>query len=252
MDQQNNNFEEEKITLNDAEKFENELFTQFEEEATLLNQSLNEIDELYGELKEHYEGVKNSRTSGSLMFLGNQAKNLVELKKQKLAIIQQKMQVKSKLTDIYFKNKTISSGEGSDAKEILSCLNSLIKNEANNTSISTSNDDEFDKLLEDRANELIDSGLIDKDYVNQNYKENNISDIEQPSILDFDDTEDEDDESKITFVFDTDKNIYALDKDDEILENYICPKIDVEIDNDNAIAIDKETGEIYQLVEFED
>lgn len=250
MDQQNNNFQEIN-ELNDAEKFENNLFNQFEEEANLLDESLNEIDELYGELKEHYEGVKNSRTSGSLMFLGNQAKNLVELKKQKLAIIQQKMQVKSKLTDIYFKNKTVGSGEGNDAKEILNCLNSLIKNESNNTNITNSNDDEFDKLLEDRATELIDNGLIDEDYINQNYKNDNISDIESSNnILDFDD--DNDDENEITFVFDSDKNIYALDKDNEILENYICPKIDVDIDDGNAVAINKETGEIYQLVEFEE
>jgi hypothetical protein len=69
-----------------------------DEEILELKNTLNEIEELYKETKNHFDGIKNIRNKSftSLEFLSRQTSNLIDIKKTKLQVLKQISEVKNK------------------------------------------------------------------------------------------------------------------------------------------------------------
>lgn len=217
--------------------FANDLLNLFFEEEQLLAQELNDTNALYDELYTHFNNVKDSRTGGSLRFISDQAKNLISLKDHRLATIERKIGVKSKITDIYFKDKAANTGT-SDTAAIMEALRNLTNLPENTpTRIENEDDTDIDAIFEQKGLQFMKTGEIDKDFIHgQETKVESKNDDE------------------IEFIFDMERNIYAMDNEGDILENYICPDIEVELymdENDEPYAEDA-SGNIYQIVEFEE
>jgi hypothetical protein len=59
----------------------------FKEEFTQLDEELKSIDNLYDEVKTHFDKIKNSNSRGSLTFIEKQTSNLVSLRSARLNVI---------------------------------------------------------------------------------------------------------------------------------------------------------------------
>lgn len=97
-----------------------------------LDKEITEIDNLFIELKTHYDGLKDK--SGTLTFLEKQAINLVTLKKIKLDALKQKSELKKSIAEFELKKKfkKISNEEDGNKRdyfvEMYNSINSAINN----------------------------------------------------------------------------------------------------------------------------
>lgn len=86
----------------------------FEEELELLKQEANNIDELFNDLKEHYDEVKQAskKVNGGLSFLHQQARNLVDLKNNKVNVLKAIVDTKSKKFMNNIRLETLNKNNG--------------------------------------------------------------------------------------------------------------------------------------------
>jgi len=142
----------------------------FENENNLIDSEINKIDDLYLEIKSHFDTVKNSRSAGTLTFIEKQTANLVNLKNAKLGMIREKINIKKISSDLDYKEKQLAAKEKENNEslppELFNQLQDLIN--SNRAEIPGPNDhdplmDIADKRMEDEIDKLLDMSLEDDD-----------------------------------------------------------------------------------------
>jgi len=242
----------------------------FKDDMELINEELNNLDELYNELKTHFDGVKNSQSRGSLSFIKDQTSNLISIKTTKLNYIKQRADLKKNITDFAFKERSLSvKQESSDVDtitaEIVKKLTSEFKYVSDQNDQSNNEENDIDQILD---NELDDEDIgtivenstsietinVDIEYRNETtpIQETIDEDIDIQTNLD-ENTEEIEDNTIDAVDLDTGL-FYRLDKDSfEIVEELgFIEKIvdDTEID-DESYAIG-ESGTIYLAITLDD
>jgi hypothetical protein len=217
----------------------------FDEELELINDQIREVNELYEELKTHYDTVKQSRNQGTLSFMHLQASNLVSLKNSKASLIKDRITVKKNIADLYMKDKQIGANSGSGGEQLsvhlfkLLSENNKIKPEFSVINMNNEESEEADRLLEEEIRKRIESGELSKDLICDISEEENNENSE---------------EDEIKYICDTSGKIYIVNSNYEIQEGYEEPTFKVQfIEDENgifhAIAPD---GEEIEIVEFEE
>jgi Peptidase M10 serralysin C terminal len=211
-------------------------------ELALLNGALKENEDLYTEVKTHYDRVKQGG-SGTLQFVEKQTANLISLKSNKLSIIQQ--MITAKKVDAETKLKIITANKGGDGND------KLIGDMANamyDLILTKKKDKSFDDIM--GAQKKIDVEVNSDDDVD-------VDALLEARLEELEPKEEEKKEETIvpqyTYVVDMDKNIYCVDAEYNFVEDAVIPELDItitEIDGE-YVAVDQ-NGNRYDLVEFDE
>lgn len=214
-------------------------------EMKLLQEALQENEELFTEIKTHYDNVKKGGP-GTLQFIEKQTSNLISLKQNKLGIIQQMVNVKK--TDAELKLKIANANKddkGNDA------LLGQMANQMYDLIIRNKGDKSFDELVgtqkkleEAQQNEEDVDAILEARLAEEEKKK---EEVKQPT------SNGNEEESEYMYVVDLDKNIYCLDKDYNLVEDASIPDVTITItEQDGEYTAKDEHGNIYQVVEFEE
>ena len=219
----------------------------FKDELELINHEMSITEELYNELKEHFDGIKKSRSQGTLKFLADQAKTLISLRGHKGDLIKEKVNIKKIIADLNFKERAAEAKDGGsttnieDLRKILELINqNSYKPE---TSVapppSIKDEDEVDELLNERLREM---GLLDDEKEDVN-EEEPFEEYENDKI---------EESGEIRLVVDMESNIYVINEDYEVQIDYEVPEFEVTYKNiDGEIrAFDPEGNEL-EIIEIE-
>jgi hypothetical protein len=213
-------------------------------EMKLLNEALKESEELFTEVKTHYDNVKKGG-SGTLQFVEKQTANLISLKQNKLGIIQQ--MITAKKTDAELKLKIANANKddkGNDA------LLGQLTNQMYDLIIKNKGDKSFDELIgaqkklenAQQTEEDVDA-ILEARLEEEEKKKDEKQKVEEKSS----------EEPEFIYVVDLDKNIYCLDSDYNIIEDASIPDVTITITEIDGEYIAKdEHGNDYQVVEFEE
>ncbi len=195
----------------------------FKEELQMLENEMSKAENLYEELKIHFDNVKNSRTPGSLRFITEQVRNLISLRTHKTDLIKSKINVKKSIADIIIKNKNLDNNiSETDLRELLSLISQ--KNNADFIDV------DIEDNLENRLLELQEKGDI--------VFEGELSEIvNKPKNLISEDCK---------IVVDMDGNLYSINESYEIVEylNIDIGLVMKEDENGEIKAFDKDGNEI--------
>lgn len=213
----------------------------FSEELALMQKELNEIDDLYKETKDHFDKVRNGRSPGTLIFIQQQTGNLITMKNNKFNMVKEIMVSKKNITELRIKEFNINNKDSEDsnenvngiAKELYTMLINNNIDDLKKNSLETDptmahySDTDIDKLLEERLSE-IDTNIPDTDHI------------------------DKDNDKKLKYVVDMEKNIYVVDDEYNILDDEKIPDFVIEYigDDDNLEAVNQ-YGDNLEIVEFE-
>lgn len=175
----------------------------FSEELEMLDKELSAIDDLYDEIKTHFDKVKNSSFNGggALTFVNKQTPSIIDLKKTKISIIKEKIDLKKIISDLDIKKKQLEDGDGTDEKyvaiakgiyeNIINDKKEIVKkNRIEEEKLKTEINEDVDKRLEERLQKI-------KEKKNKK----------------------EDKKPKFKLVCDIEGNIYPVDDEYNILEN---------------------------------
>jgi len=213
----------------------------FEKEEKALDETINEINDLYDEVKDHYNLVKNASKSanggrGVLSFLEKQTANLVTLKNSKVNLIQSKINLKKISAELAMKQRK-DTDESQISNDIVNAiLNKL--DEQNEDSIII-DEDEFmedniseEDLLESRIQSLIDNG----------------------DIKDTSETKDFEDGILAIKIKDKKWKFVGIDEKGRVIKNFPVPdkkdyKIKVKRNSEGKYAVDQ-NGKVYKVIEI--
>ena len=165
---ENKNLPEEVVNDND----QSEIIKYFTNEENELNKAIQEIDDLYNEVKEHYDQLKIASRSanggrGILTFIQNQTGNLVALKNSKASLINNKITMKKYAAELSLKQKK-DQDSANVSNDIINAIMEKLEKDNEGVIIeqedyhSNSNESEED-LLDKRLKQLIDDGEIEED-----------------------------------------------------------------------------------------
>jgi hypothetical protein len=138
----------------------------YKEELDLLNQTLQEIEDLYEETKTHFDVVKNSRTKGSLSFVHLQTGNLISLKGSKFQILKEMVSIKKSIADFSIKQKAADDKTNGDSKLIRDIMDALNNRDIHELKGVQFEDDfnlggDIDSALDSRINSLEEEGKLE-------------------------------------------------------------------------------------------
>ena len=145
-----------------------EVVSYFKKEESELNRTINEIDDLYSEIKKHYDNIKQASRSanggrGVLGFVEKQTGNLVSLKNAKASLINSKITMKKYEAELALKQKK-DQNENNVSNDLINAIMSKLDDKEGDSIIvdseDYSSDDNIDDILEKRINTLEDSGEI--------------------------------------------------------------------------------------------
>lgn len=147
----------------------------FSEELGQIKDSLVEIDDLYTEIKEHYDLVKRTRERGSTTFLQFQTGNLISLKNTKYSLIKEKINLKKNISDLILKQKKSEDSDTQDNELIRRLYQELL----NNDTVSKSKVLEIEES-EEEIDRILNSKVIDIRRKNLEIVENKEEEIIEP------------------------------------------------------------------------
>jgi len=234
---ENKNLPEE--IVNEADQAE--IIKYFTNEENELNKAIQEIDDLYDEVKEHYDQLKIASRSanggrGILTFIQNQTGNLVALKNSKASLINNKITMKKYAAELSLKQKK-DQDSANISSDIINAIMEKLEKDDENVVIeqedyqSKSNDENEVDLLDKRLKQLMDDGEIEEDEPN-----------EDNAIL-------------AIGIRDKKWHFIGLDEFGKIIKGYPVPdksqyKIHLEKDSDGTtIAIDQD-DRIYKVIKL--
>ena len=146
----------------------NENVLDLKSEIQLLEGSLNEIEGIYNKEIEFYEGMKGAR--GSLAFLSNQLKNLIDLKRSKLDIIKEMIAAKRSIAEFNLKSdKNVSTDE-----QQIDTINKIMQKLLNSSThqqiniVNSNQNIDIDKELDSRYEELKNNKVIEEVTIESN------------------------------------------------------------------------------------
>jgi len=244
----------------------------FDDEMSLINSEIETLDDLYSELKGHFDSIKNSQARGSLTFIKDQTSNLIAIKNAKLSYIKQRADMKRNVTDFAFKERNLNreSSEGMDnfTAELYKKIANEFKyvqddNKQNSESNIDNNEEDIDKLLDEQLDD-IDIGTIvesstsieevDVDYNVTENEEETVTDSEEIVETNLDEEKEDEPDNTITVVDMDTIMFYKIDKDTfDVVEElgHVEDIVDTTDIEDETYAIG-ESGVIYLTVVFED
>lgn len=100
----------------------------FSKEHELFDDAIHEVDELYTEVKTHYDRIKNSPARGTLTFIQNQTSNLISLKTTKASLLRDKLNVKKAELDFALKYKKVDEEVAGGSDGIINEIARLVIN----------------------------------------------------------------------------------------------------------------------------
>lgn len=257
MSDENKN-KNEMISLNDIDDI-------YDEDIAFWNNEITEIDELYTELKEHYDKVKKSSkgSPGSFNFMLTQAENLIKLKETKMKLGKERVNTKKIKTDTKLSILRSRKDEGKDEDKYASIANAMYEKIMQGPSIKEpavpkmiESESDVDSILDQRAQELEDkenSNKAKEEQLKEEYQKQ-VQELEELENNTEEIVEEETINIEYKFVTNMDKVVIAVDEDYnevlgiEIPEEYQNITITMN-DNDEIIAV-TEYGEIIEIVEF--
>jgi hypothetical protein len=209
-------------------------------ELSMLTEALKENDELYTEVKEHYDKVKKGGP-GTLQFVEKQTANLISLKSNKISIIQQI--VNTKKVDAETRIKILNANKGEDGNDKIirqmadSMYDLILKNKKDKSfdeiMVGTQKKVESTSVNEEDIDALLEARL--KEEQSETIEE--VQEVVQPEFI---------------YVVDMDKNIYCIDSDYNIVEDASIPDVTITIkEMDGEVIATDEHGNMYDVVEFE-
>jgi len=232
----------------EEKKLELDINSHFSEEVLLLEKEILDTDSLYDELKTHFDAIKNSRNSGTLKFLADQAKSLIALRSHKTSVIKEKISVKKNLADLIMKrmsmNKDNGNGSMGDFKDLLDILYNKNTIKPEDTVIFSEDGFDYsedDELLEQRINELMEDGSL-------TFEENDSEDEN-------DEKNNDDEDIDVKIVVDLNGNKYVVDSEYNLLNDYDIPDFEikyVEDDFDGETYAFDEDGNPLEIINIEE
>ena len=224
-----------------------ELDINFDEEIELIRNELINNDDFYKETKDHFEAVKNSRTSGTLSFVHLQTANLVSLKSNKLNLIKELINIKKTKADLQMKNDSNDdTGDSGMYKNIaLQMFDSIISNRKdvsfNSLLINAKNN--TSKIQVTKKHETDVDALLDQRLANEQEKEEEQTPFAEP----------EKEEAKTFFVTDSSGTLYCVDENYNIIEDAEIPDWDVIFKGHGEhLKAENQDGESIEIIEFSD
>jgi hypothetical protein len=153
-------------TKKDIIETEDNSLLYFANEEAELNNAIKEIDDLYDEIKIHYDRVKNASMHanggrGVLTFLQNQTGNLVALKNSKASLINNKITMKKYAADLALKQKKDMNESQVNNDIINAILDKLNAEEETATIIDVDDITDNNKILEVSPDELLEKRIKD-------------------------------------------------------------------------------------------
>jgi len=209
-------------------------------ELSMLKEALKENEDLYDEVKEHYDKVRKGG-SGTLQFVEKQTSNLISLKSNKVSIIQNIINTKKAKAELELKVINANKGQDGSDENILKLANSMY-----DLILHNKGDKSFDDIMGTQKNEELISDEEDVDALLEARLAEEEAKSPEPEEAK------KEDKPKIIYVVDMNKNIYAVDEDYNIMEDAPIPDMNISIieDGDEYIAKD-DLGNTYDVVEFE-
>jgi hypothetical protein len=210
-------------------------------ELSLLHEALKENEDLYDEVKTHYDKVKQGG-SGTLQFVEKQTANLISLKSNKISIIQQMVNVKK--VDAETKLKIANANKGEEGTDKL---------------VGQMADAMYDLILSKKKDKSFEDIIGTQKKLDQEVPKEDEPDVDALLEARLSELEPKVEEPKVeevvpshTFVVDMDKNIYCVDSDFNFIEDVEIPELNITIEEIDGeyVAVD-EDGNKYDVVEFE-
>lgn len=211
----------------------------FKEELDLIKQEIEATDELYDELKEHFDRIKTSSSPGALGFITKQTPNLVSLKGNKISLIKDLVNAKKVIIETSIKTKPEDNQDNDN--ETLKAIHRMllenkkedyIKNINETTQVETEqfDDEYYDNLLEQKLAEIDENAETPEDEVKVTVKEENV-----------------------IYAVDMEKNIYPLDLDYNILDDYPIPDFIIDFQEiDGEMKAFNQFGQELEIVSLEE
>ena len=206
-----------------------------------LQDEMDLTDDLYEELKEHFDGIKKSSSPGALTFISKQTPNLIALRKNKIDLLTKQADITKNIIDSTIK-LTADDDDEDSSMAILKEINRLLIENKSEEFIEkrlNSVDDTKNKISKEDNDDLLESRFASIEAENKSKEKRKKQKSKKNKK-----------HKKYKFVVDIEGNIYPVDNEYNLLE-------DVEIPDDLSITIyeDDETGEIVALdddgVEYE-
>jgi hypothetical protein len=224
-----------------------ELKYDFQNDLNEIGKEIEVVDELYNELKSHYDTVKNYKPKkdfnigndekpiNTFSFLHQQARNLIDLKSTKVSLITARVNVKKVAAELYLKKRALDNSNTSEQEKLEAAIIEVIQKERDARS-------EKPLLVLNTKRMIFDNTELDEKVGNIDIAENKI-----PTIKDLYPTFD-----RVVIIDNGEKNgsekkLVAIDSDYNIIENYPINKKDFFFDG--FTWFDSKTGEELEEVE---
>ena len=213
------------------------------DEIKLLNEALQDNENLFTEIKGHYDKVKQGGP-GTLQFVEKQTSNLISLKANRVSIIQQ--MITAKKTEAEMKLKIANAGKDDSGNsaligEISASMYDLI--------LKGKGDKSFDELVGTQKNDENAMSEEDVDAI----LEARMAEEESKTKIEVQEEVIEETKNEYQYVVDIHGNVYCLDDEYNIIED--APELDATITInvvDNEYVATDENGVKYEVVEFEE
>jgi len=212
-------------------KEEQQLYSKdlFEDEMSMIDDEIRSLDDLFTEVKTHFDAIKNSQARGSLSFVKDQTSNLISIKSAKLNFIKQRADMKKNITDFAFKEKSFASKETSEGLDSLTA--EVFKKIANEFKYTPDKHPNDNSNASNQDNEDIDR-LLDEE----------LTDVSVDSIVESSTSIEE-----ITVEYNSENQDYTVANGEELLETNLDEKSEEEIDDNTMTVIDLDTYLFYSI-----
>lgn len=210
----------------------------FQEELDMIRSEIQASDELFIELKEHFDKVKKSTSNGALTFISKQTPSLISAKNNKISLMKDLVNTKKIIIETSLKTKSDDSKDGDNAtiaaihKMLLeNKKEEYIKNMVQEDSEDVYDDEYYDNLLEAKIEEINEEAETEEEVIKES---GNIENVK--------------------FVVDMEKNIYAVDENYNILEDVDIPPFIIKFieEDGEVIRAENQYGEELDIVSLED
>lgn len=211
----------------------------FKNELDLIQAEIKATDDLYDEIKEHFDKVKKSTSPGALSFVTKQTPNLVSLKGNKISLIKDLVNAKKVIIETSLKTKPDDNKDDDNAtlkaihkmllenkrEDYINSINETTKNETEQF-----DDDYYDQLLEEKVAEINQTAESPQEEIKTIVKEEDVK-----------------------YVVDLEKNIYVVDSEYNMLDDYPIPDFIIDFQEiDGETKAFNQHGEELEVVSLEE
>lgn len=226
-----------------------------DEELELLRQELEENEVIYKQVKDQYDAVCRSKSSGTFKFITDQTSNLMNIRNSRVSVIKEMINIKRIKLDASIKELSLNKEDGNENERAIAIAKEIYNNMKNDSRegsvmnlLRTPEDIENEKKAKENGVELEDNKTEDSDIINKRMIELNKKKLEAQKQKDIK-------ERGYFIACDRDGNLYAVSEDGtEIIEGAELPdfEITIEIDKLTGLEIAKnQFGDEVELIEIE-